>query len=364
MESLLLPTVNKYLLPAQDQHGFRREHSTTSALLQLTTDIAGGFNQRKPPDRTVCVAVDLSAAFDTVCHNNLLSKISRSQLPPATARWLSCYMRGRQAKTCFRGVKSTSRKVNTGVPQGSKLSPSLFSFYIADMPRPTDDPVKRVCYADDLTVWASGVHIPDLEVSLNNYLEELTTYLKDNSLLISAPKSSVTLLTPDTHQAKTHPDIFIEDSRLPLVKCPKILGVYLDPSLSFNKHSQYVAERVSGRNNILKALAGTSWGQQKETLLMTYKAVGRSIINYAAPVWSPNLHDTNYRKIQYTQNEALKIATGCHKMSSVDHLHTEAEMLKVRGTLRATICAILGQMPGTRKTYVTPSQLGLPLREG
>ena len=202
MESLLLPTVNKYLLPAQDQHGFRREHSTTSALLQLTTDIAGGFNQRKPPDRTFCVAVDLSAAFDTVCHNNLLSKINRSQLPPATARWLSCYMRGRQAKTCFRGVKSTSRKVNTGVPQGSRLSPSLFSFYIADMPRPTD-PVKRVCYADDLTVWASGVHIPDLEVSLNNYLEELTTYPKDNYLLISAPKSSVTLLTPDTHQAKS-----------------------------------------------------------------------------------------------------------------------------------------------------------------
>ena len=63
---------------------------------------------------------------------------------------------------------------------------------------------------------------------------------------------------------------------------------------------------------------------------MTYKAVGSSIINYAAPVWSPNLHDTNYRQIQYTQNEALRIATGCHKMSSIDHLHTDAEMLKVR----------------------------------
>ena len=63
---------------------------------------------------------------------------------------------------------------------------------------------------------------------------------------------------------------------------------------------------------------------------MTYKAVGRSIINYAAHVWSPNLHDTNYIKIQCTQNEALRIATGCHKMSSIDHLHTEAEMLKVK----------------------------------
>ena len=61
LESLILPTINKYL-----QHGFRQEHSTTSALLQLTTDTAMGFNQRKPPDRTVCVAVDLSAAFDSL----------------------------------------------------------------------------------------------------------------------------------------------------------------------------------------------------------------------------------------------------------------------------------------------------------
>ena len=124
------------------------------------------------------MAVDLSAAFDTVCHGNLLSKINVSQLPPATARWLSSYLRGRPAKTCFRGVKSTSRKFNTGVPQGSKLSPSLFSFYIADMPRPTG-PVKRVCYADDMTVWVSGVNIPDLEVSLNNYIEDIIAYLKD-----------------------------------------------------------------------------------------------------------------------------------------------------------------------------------------
>ena len=73
-------------------------------------------------------------------------------------------------------------------------------------------------------------------------------------------------------------------------------------------------------------IPGTTEGNTTDT----YKAVGRSIINYAAPVWSPNLHDTNYRKIKYTQNDALRITTGCHKMSSINHLHTEAEMLKVR----------------------------------
>ena len=52
-----------------------------------------------------------------------------------------------------------------------------------------------------------------------------------------------------------------------------------------------------------------------------------------------NLRDTNYRNIQYTQNEALRIATGCHNMSSVDYLHVEAKMLKGR-ELRATICTL------------------------
>ena len=64
---------------------------------------------------------------------------------------------------------------------------------------------------------------------------------------------------------------------------------------------------------------------------MTYKAVARSIINYAAPIWESKPTRHQLQKIQYTQNEALRVAViGCHKMSSIDHLHTEAEMLKVR----------------------------------
>ena len=105
------------------------------------------------------------------------------------------------------------------------------------MPRPTE-PVKRVYYADDLTVWATGVKIPDLGDSINSYIEEITAYLKDNSLLISAPKSTVMLFSPDPRQAKTHPRILIDDSQLALVQCQNILGVYLDTSLSINKHRE------------------------------------------------------------------------------------------------------------------------------
>ena len=94
-----------------------------------------------------------------------------------------------------------------------------------------------------------------------------------------------------------------------------------------------MANRVSKRNNVLKALAGTNWVQQKETPLLTYKALGRLIANYAAPVWSTNASDTSLGKIQCTQKEALRIITGSHKMSNIDHLHSDTKRLLVKDHL-------------------------------
>ena len=164
------------------------------------------------------------------------------------------------------------------------------------MPRPTP-PVNRVCYADDITVWATGPNIPQLESMINSYLKVVSIYLKDNSLLISAPKSTVTLFTPDKHQFHMHPDITLEDTLLPLERSPKILGVIMDPSLSFHKYCNYVSDRIDKRNNMLKALAGSSWGHDKENLLQTNNELGKSIASYAAPVGGTNASDSSFKKI-------------------------------------------------------------------
>ena len=114
-----------------------------------------------------------------------------------------------------------------------------------------------------------------------------------------------------------HPDITLEDTQLPLERSPKILGVILDPSISFRKHCNYVLDRTDKGNDMLKALPGSSLGQDGDTLLMTYNAVGKSIANYAAPVWSTNASDSSFKKIQTAQNAALRAATG----SSDSSLH-------------------------------------------
>ena len=74
----------------------------------------------------------------------------------------------------------------------------------------------------------------------------------------------------------------------------------MDPSLSFHKPCNYASDRIDKRNNMLKALNGSSWGH--ETLLLIYNELGKSIASYAAPVWSTNASDSSFKKIHIAQN--------------------------------------------------------------
>ena len=82
-----------------------------------------------------------------------------------------------------------------------------------------------------------------------------------------------------------------------------------------------------------QGLAGVSWGQSKEVLLLTYQMLIKPILSYAAPVWFPNAPTTAVSTLQSIQNSALRIATGSLKMASTDHFHQEVSVLPVRAHL-------------------------------
>ena len=86
----------------------------------------------------------------------------------------------------------------------------------------------------------------------------------------------------------------------------------------------------------MKSLAGSTWGQDKETLILTYKSIGRSVLEYGSPIWSPIISESNWTKIQSTQNQALRIATGNVKMAHQDHLHQETQVLPVKEHTKMT----------------------------
>ena len=111
---------------------------------------------------------------------------------------------------------------------------------------------------------------------------------------------------------------------------PKVLGLTLDPKLTYRKHIH---------NNSVHAhkplqITATGWGKQKETLMTTYKAVMRSALEYASSIWSPLASSTNSNKLQVMQNAALRTATRCTQDTNIQHLHDETLTLPIHEHLQ------------------------------
>lgn len=177
---------------------------------------------------------------------------------------------------------------------------------------------------------ATDTNIESMEYKVNSYLETLNNWLLDRRLTLSVEKSTATIFTSWTKEVNTQLDIKVNNLRLPTIKNLKILGVTFDNLLTYNAHAKTIIERVKKRNNAIKLLGGTDWGKEKETIITAYKTIGRSIINYAAPIWTPQLSNTHWKSLQATQNAALRTATGCHLMTNEDHLHNECMVLPIR----------------------------------
>ena len=96
---------------------------------------------------------------------------------------------------------------------------------------------------------------------------------------------------------------------------------------------------------------------------MTYKALRRSIANCAAPVWSIGTGESDIGKIPRAQNEALRITTGSHGMSSVDHMRSNTGMLQVEDHLNLLSAQYLVQCLETENVCHYITKLDLPPRE-
>ena len=78
--------------------------------------------------------MDLSAAYDTVNHRRLLSKVLKMTGDVHLTDLIRTLLESRRFFVVLNGKKSRWRRHENGLPQGSVLAPTLFNIYTNDQP--------------------------------------------------------------------------------------------------------------------------------------------------------------------------------------------------------------------------------------
>ncbi|XP_063913195.1 uncharacterized protein LOC135129856 [Zophobas morio] len=139
--------------------GFRSRLNTSKAVIDLVDEITDCFHEG-----TYAIAsfLDLTKAFDCVCHSLLLRKLYFYNLHPESVRLVSSYLRNRIQKVTMGETSSSYLPVTCSFPQGSILGPLLFLIFINDLPSNLTNS-KVILYADDTTILNRGDFLEECE---------------------------------------------------------------------------------------------------------------------------------------------------------------------------------------------------------
>jgi hypothetical protein len=223
MEKIIQRRMNWYL-EAKDLYqpslsGFRTKKSTIDPLLQIEHIIRKSLSTGKV---CICVYIDMKGAFDTVCHDILISKLQKLGFHGRMLEWLRAYFSNR--KLCVRLGHTYSRLASfrRGVPQGAVLSPTLFNVMLCDFPQ--DDFVHTASYADDITICASGSY-EELQIKMQPYLDKLAKWLNDNAFIVIVSKTKMQVFT---RKRTRDVPLYLNNIKLLITRQQKVLGVIFD----------------------------------------------------------------------------------------------------------------------------------------
>ena len=115
MHSRIIDYLDKYNILYDEQYGFRKNHSTDLALVNVTDFILSSLESK---ESVIGVYMDLSKAFDKINHNILLKKLHNYGIRGTALKWIKHYLSNRSQLVKYDNAVSDAHFITCGVPQG------------------------------------------------------------------------------------------------------------------------------------------------------------------------------------------------------------------------------------------------------
>ena len=313
LESFVRDSIQEHMehlnLYARCQHGFRKNRSCITQLLQVLNDFSNYIDQGTPFD---AIYLDFRKAFDTVPHQRLLTKLKAYGITGNLYHWIESFLTDRTQYVRVGKEYSSTSPVSSGIPQGSVLGPILFVIFINDLP----EGLKSVCgiFADDTKIHNKC----EYHSTIQSDISKLEIWSETWQLYFNNGKCKCVHYGHNNPKHKYYFNTKDGPVEIAEADTEKDLGVIFDSSLKFDQH---IKAAVNKANAVLGLIKRNFEFIHENIFLKLYKALVRPHLEYGQSVWSPHLVRQSVL-IENVQRRASKLVKKLSNLSYDERLRS------------------------------------------
>jgi hypothetical protein len=335
-EQAIFDQLNQHLelnkLYAQSQSAYRSGHSCETSLIKLIDDIQLYNSQG---NNVILVLLDQSAAFDTVDHGTLLTKLQNNfYIQDKALSLIKSYLGNRTFSVKVNDKFSSPRDLKYGVPQGSLLGPLFYVLYTADIEEVVrNSGFQILTYADDCQLYTTfnNNSIVDMEMGLKKCLTEVKKWMGTNYLRLNPDKTVIKIFwhklpNPTVGNVLNHD----------LMDTIKVLGVDIGDKV---KLKSFISKKVQACNMHLRNLYNIrdSLDTKSRILLVTNFILSK--IDYCN-ILLLGCTDKDLRPLRLVINKSLRFIFNVRFRDHITPFYEKAHFLPIRKRIKFKACLL------------------------
>ena len=172
------------------------------------------------------------------------------------------YLTDRKQRVKIRSTFSIWADVIRGVPQGSVLGHIIFIIFINDLFYFIED-TEIMNFTDDNTIYACDQDINNVVINLENDLQIILNWLKNNSMVANPKKFQFIVLGYNGKKLS----LSVDNQIILSSDTVKLLGIIIDKDLTFNQHIDNLCIKANNKVNALSRIARTLNDTKKLNIL-------------------------------------------------------------------------------------------------